>query len=189
MLAFQSVEDALASGFVRADTASFDHFKGFELVSAPQEQQEHASVVGACLVASAVYSPLVHDVLQLEIDGCAKFDHLQASELRGQVFGCTVEVLIGPTTASHSVVALFSPTNLLKAIKSFREAVDLFYAACPAADEWEQARVDALNSIESGKAARSREQSIRYALSIRKKFGFENLEAKYQKILKDNGLV
>ena len=49
--------------------------------------------------------------------------------------------------------------------------------------------MDAANALQSGKAAKSREQSIRYALNIRKKFGFENLEAKYQKLLKDNGLA
>lgn len=189
MLAFPSVDEAIASGFAKIETSHFDNFKGFDLVCVPTNHRHVHECAQACLVAQAVYSPLVLDVLQLEIDGCAKHDHFQVSQLSECVFGSSVPVLIGSSVETQETHALFSPTNLLKAITSFREAVELFYTTWPAAQEWERARMDAANALQSGKAAISREQSIRYALNIRKKFGFENLEAKYQKLLKDNGLA
>lgn len=188
MLTFQSVEEAFSSGFTKCNASHFDSFKGFELVSVPMPQHGN-QVVDFCLVASAIYAPLLLDVHQLEIDGCAKFEHLQESQLRDHVFGTAVHVLVGAAAEVQEAISLYSPTNLLKAIQAFREAVDLFYVTWPAAKKWEDARIDALHSLESGKAAKSRNQSIRYAQSICKKFGFENLEAKYQKILKDNGLA
>lgn len=189
MLVFDSLEEAIATGYARIATSNFAYHRGFELVSATPGHPRWAGSSAARLVAAAQYEPLLMDVMQLEIDGCAKYEHFQDSQLRDLVFGTSSLVLIVTPDGNQTPTALFSPTSLLKAINSFREAVDLFYQACPGADQWERMRMEASVSLQTGKAAKNRAQSIRYALSICKKFGFDNLETKYQKILKDSGLA
>lgn len=188
MLAFQTVDEAVASGFAQIATTNFDTYRGFSLASAPSSKARECDGAGpgACLVAQAIYEPLIQDVLQLEIDGCSKHEMFQIAELSSQVFGESVVVQIGQ---DNDLLPMFSPTNLLKAIQDFRRAVESFYAASPEAAAWEDSRREAADSQEHGKAAKNREQSIRYALNICKRFGFDNLEHRYQKLLKDNGLA